>query len=197
MKLRLYLQVYLIFAVLFGVLIYQKIITVSWTWTWTLGIEFMGAVVIRFIDFADDQHNAKKTKLIEHSMELVKDFSNIVNSEVDLYLYKHIFKLEVKPYPKEFNEHLKNDVYKNIRNSIERRDFYINKVHNEEANVFCIDLKNNIINCIEQRNFINLDLVSSSVGQKRFFNKETIELDILRAIHNNYQPLSLLNSKLN
>lgn len=146
----------------------------------------------------------KELKL-SHSIELIKDFQC---PEVTFnHFLKDGLKLEVKPYPNELIEHLKDDTYKDKKAKekrdsslieiIERRDFYINKLHNEELKAFYDNLQDDIITCIEKRNFIKHDNSRSSVGQINFFNKETIELDIIRVIQNNYYALESLKFKIN
>lgn len=127
----------------------------------------------------------KKELKINHSKELVKNFQN---QKVTLDLVKDSLKLKVKSYPEEINSHLEDDVYKDLKKIIKRRNDYI-KLHNEELNVFYSDLNVDIIKYINQKNFIEFDNSRSSEGQETFFNKDTIEVEIIKAIFNNYNTL--------
>jgi hypothetical protein len=136
----------------------------------------------------------KKAVKFDHSKELFKDLQNPV-VKLNPYL-KDGLKLEVEPYPDEIIEHLKDDAYKDkkakenrnisVIEIIETRDFYIDKLHNEELRILYSDLQKEILDPIKQRNFIKCDTSRSTDGQINFFNKETIELDILRVIIASY-----------
>lgn len=165
---------------------------------WDLIVYFIGGLftlgtVIGVFKLLRGWSKYKKEVQLNHSKELVKDFQNI---KVTLNEYlKDGLKLEVKSYPTELIEHLKDDAYKDkktdemgdksIIENIKRRDFYINKLHNEELNVFYNGLQDEIINYIKQT-FIESDTSRSMKGQINFFNKEIIKIDILRVIANSY-----------
>lgn len=124
----------------------------------------------------------KKNKL-KHLRDITKDFQH---PEVSLNREKYDLNLEVKPYFKEINEHLEDGTYKDVRESIGRRNIYI-KLHNEEFKEFLRDLQGDIINCIKQRNFVEVDETRSCAEQINFFTKEIINSNILGVVCNNYQ----------
>lgn len=138
---------------------------------------------------------------LNRSEELVKNFQN-TRVVLNPYL-KDGLKLEVESYPTELIKHLKDDAYKDKkakekRNSsvielIEIRNFFIDKLHNEELRIFYSDLQKKILDLIKQRNFIKCDTSRSTEGQINFFNEEGIELDVLRIIIASYPatPMSL------
>ncbi len=193
MKLSRHLSIYIIFAVIFGVLVYLKIITVSWTFSWTIGIEFVGGIVIRFIDFVDEQRTDKKTELLVHSKELVKDLQNGVNSEVVLNQEENSFKLEVKSYSKEINEHLEDDAYRDICKIIRRRDFYINNLYNYELQELFRDLSEDIISNIKQRIPVEWD---SSQPEPPYFVRKNILSSLAKAIREKSLMLDCLGNIL-
>jgi len=123
-----------------------------------------------------------KNKLT-HLRDLFKDFQYLAVN-LSPYLIDGL-KLEVNSYPKEINEHLRDDAHKDVTETSERINVYI-KLHNEEAREFYSGLQDDIINYIKQRNFIECDTSSSTEGQINFFNKESIKLDILRVMINSY-----------
>lgn len=159
--------------VLEGLWDYRKYIPIS------LIVSFLIGVVNLLLGWY--KHN--KELRLNHSRDLVK---NIQNPHIFLNREKKNLILEVRQCSDNLNEHLGDATYKDEKKLIERRDFYVNKLHNEELNEFCSELNDSIFYYIKQRNYTEYDFSRPSMEQTDYFNKETIELDILQIVINNH-----------
>lgn len=118
---------------------------------------------------------------LKHSKDIVSSFRNL---EATLTIVnKNSVIVEVELYVEDLNEHLKNDAYRDIKELIERRDFYI-KVHNEEVIKVYNDLKENVLKCIKQKKILKLEAI------------EIIDSDILKYIYNRHNSLEPISFKI-
>lgn len=126
----------------------------------------------------------------KHSIELCKDLEIMVVSTVEFSQRKYDLNLYVKPDLRDCSKmvkaHLDNIKYKNIKLLIERRNFYIDKLHNAELQKYSEQLILNILSIIEQRIPIEWNNTRPPES-KKYFVRKNIQDDLIEAIRNNYR----------
>lgn len=124
----------------------------------------------------------KKEIKLNHSKDLIKELkmvSKVVFSKddkTDLKLFvepESDIPLDNKSYSEEVNAHLEDSVYKDIRELIDRRDFYINKLHNTELQEFLNELNLKIMRELTQKipNIPEWDEFSGQPKPKKYYTK--------------------------
>ncbi len=149
----------------------------------------------------------ERTDDLKHSMDLYRELKIRANSEIIFNSDKKDLRLYIKSktdeppdkfndlidYSEEVNSHLEDSAYKNIRDIIERRCFYINSLHNNELREFLDKLNSEITSELQKTFKINKwDEVSQPVPAKYY--TKNLPLDIGMQVLSRYgkkQSLSL------
>jgi hypothetical protein len=152
------------------------------------------ALVFKLLGWVEKKNTEKKKTELDYSRKLVEsvlipratieiDFDTQNEHNLCIKLIGLPTTPEYKRYSNDADGCLKE--YKNIQEIINNRDKLIEK-HNNKSQAFLDKLTFDIISNIKQRIPIEGDN-STPIDSKRFFNRENIEPDIVKAIRSTYR----------